>query len=308
MKASFKNWWQRVKSTLKTQRPSASAAQETSIVPKPIAHRKSKKKSAVSPVATLTSGDVSHRLSTVSNSTSHEQLTRAQSANPTATAEAPVQPRGNTEIINRDDADGHDADADAAPEPHPVGSTTVPTPHLNSGAAESSGSSNGLFAGSEQIATNHVTTPGNGAPVIAPAVAPVAGPVTASNAPPSKLAAPAKSPLVKPRLLRQSSHAAIWHEALNTMQENDPKRYEVFDEVLGNLSTPENDKVRRLFELIESKPESKALLLRAKKALPSLGTFRAVGMTIATADVHGIAPSIVAGSFFILDVSGLSPA
>ena len=157
-----------------------------------------------------------------------------------------------------------------------------------------------------------MTTLVNGAPVnapaIAPAIAPVAGPVTASNAPPSKLAAPAKSPLVKPRLLRQSSGAARWHKALETLQGADPEKYEVLNKVLGNVSTPENDKVRKLFELSESKPESKALLLRAKKALPSLGTFRAVGMTIATADVHGIAPSVVAGSFFIIDVSGLPPA
>ena len=235
-RASFKNRWQRVKSTLKTQRPSASAAQETSIVANPIAHRKSKKKSAVSPVGTLTSGDVSHRLSTVSNSTSHEQLTRTQSANLAATAEAPVQPRRNIEIINRK------VDADAAPEQLPVGF------NLNSGAAKLSGSSNGLLAASEQTATNHMTTQVNGAPVIVPALAPVAGPVTASNAPPSELVAPAKSPPVKPGLVRQSSRAVIWQRALKTLQENDPKKYKVLDKVLENLSIPENDKVRELSE------------------------------------------------------------
>ncbi len=282
----------KLKSAFKTKRGSASAAQKTSRTATPIADRKSKKRSAVSLVGTSTAGDTSHGLSTVSNSTSHEQGTHAQSANPAATAEAPVQPRTDTEIINGDNADGH-----AAPERLPVGSNIVRTHPPDSKAAEPNGSSNKLTADSGQTATNHMTAPVNGAPVASPA--------TASNAPPPELAKPGKSPLV------QSSGAAIWHKALERLEENDPKKYKVLNEVLEKVSTSKDDKddkVSKFFKLGESKPESKALLLRAKTILPSLGTTRAVAMTIANVDPHKIVPCVVAGTFFIIDVSDFPPA
>ena len=288
-RAFVKKCVQKVKSAFNTRKPSASAAQETT--------------RAVSSVGNSTAGDTSHRSSTVLHSPSHEQRTHAQSANPAATAEAPVQPRINTRIINSDNAVGQYADADAAPERLPVDSTIVRTHHLDSEAAKSGGSSNGLTAASGQTTTTHMTAPVNGAPVIAQAVAPAASPVTAPNAPPSDLAAPAKTPLVQ-----QSSAAAIWHEALKTFEELDPKKYKILDEVLKNVSTPKNDKISRLLEPSESKPESKALLLRAKAILPSLGATRAVAMTIANVDPHKIVPYVIAGAFFIIDVSGLPPA
>ena len=302
-RAFIKNHWQRAKSVFQTKKPLASATHETSIAADLIADRNSRKEPAVPSVGTSTAGDISHHPSTVSSSTSQEQRTRVESANPAATTPKPVQSRTNTKTISSNNADGHDTDADAASERLPVGFTTVRTHHLDSGAAESSNSSNGLTTASGQTATSRMILPIDGAPVIAQAVAPVAGPVTASNAPLSALSVPAEPPHVKPRLVQQSSGAVIWHEALKTLQKQDQKRYEILDKVFENVSTPKNDKLRRLLELSESKPESKFLLERAKAILPSLGTTRAVAMTITNIDPHKVAPYIVAGAFFIIDVS-----
>ncbi len=279
-RASVKKYVQRVKSASKTQETSASAAQETSIAANLIAEREFISRSALSSVGTSTAGDIAHGSSIVSKSTSHEQPTRAQSANPAATAEGTVRARIDRKIIESDNTDG---------------------------PAEPSDFSNGLTADSGQTAKNHVTAPVNGAPVIAQAVAPVASPVTASNAPPFELAAPAEPSLLRHLLVQQSSGALIWHGVLRTFEKNDPRTYKILDKVFENVSTPKNDKVSSLFELSESKPESKALLLRAKAILPSLGTTRAVAMTIANVDPHKIAPFMVAGTFFIVDVSGLLP-
>ena len=306
--ASVKKKWQRAKSAFKTKQPSASAAQEPSVAVNLITDREPKKEPAVSSIGTSPTGNISHRSSTVCDTTSHKQRTRVQSANSAATARTPIQARMNTNIIHSDEADGHDADVDAASERLPVAFTTVGTHHLDSGAAESSGSFNDLTAALGQTTTDHTAASVNETPVIAQAVAPVAGPVTASNATLPESAAPVQSRHLQPRLVQQSPGAMIWYEALKTLQRNDPEKYKVLDKVLENVSTPKNDEVSELYELGESKPESKALLLRAKAILPSLGTTRAVAMTIANVDPHKIAPYVVAGAFFIIDVSGLTPA
>ena len=308
VRAFIKKHRQKAKSVSKAENPWASAAHDTSIAADLIADRKSRQELAIPSVGTSTAGDVSHRSSTESRSTSHKQRTLIESANPAATAQKPVQSRINTKIVSSNNADGHDTDGDAAEARLHVGSTTIRTYHLDSGAAESSKSSNGLTVASGQTAPTHMTASVEGAPVMAQAVAPVAGSVTTSKAPLAELSVPAESPHVKPRLVQQSSGAVIWLKALETLQENDPERYDILDKVLENVSTPKNDEFRRLFELSESKPESKALLLRAKAVLPSVGTTRAVAMTVANVDPHKIAPYMVAGIFFIIDVSGLLPA
>ena len=296
-RAFVKKHVQRAKSIFKTEQPLASAAHGTSIAANLITDRRSRNESAVSSVGTSTAGNISH-----------QQRTRVQSADSTATAKAPVQPRMNTKTINSDTANGHGANAGGTSERLPVNFSTVGTHNLDGRAAESSGSSSDLTAALGQSTTDHTEASVNGTPVIAQAVAPVAGPVTASNAPLSDLAAPVQSPHVQPRLVQQSSSAMIWHEALRTLQKNDPEKYKVLDKVLENVSTPKSDEVSKLYELSESKPESKALLLRAKAILPSLSTTRVVAMTIANVDPHKIAPYVVAGTFFIIDVSGPPPA
>ena len=296
-RAFVKKHVQRVKSIFKSEQPLASAAHGTSIAANLITDRRSRNEPAVSSVGTSTAGNISH-----------QQRTRVQSADSTATAKAPVQPRMNTKTINSDTANGHGANAGDTSERLPVNFSTVGTHNLDGRAAELSGSSSDPTAALGQSTTGHTAASVNGTPVIAQAVAPVAGPVTASNAPLSGLAGPVKSPHVQPRFVQQSSSAMIWHEALKTLQKNDPEKYKVLDKVLENVSTPKNDEVSKLYELSESKPESKALLLRAKAILPSLSTTRVVAMTIANMDPHKIAPYVVAGTFFIIDVSGLPPA
>lgn len=268
---------------------SAPATEDASITASYISDSESGKEPAASSAGTATAGDNSHDLSTavtVFNSASHEQPTPIQSANPTATAEASVQSRIDTEIIDSDNVNDRNADADTAAERLPVGHTTQ---YLDSGAALSSSSSEGPNIISRQAALNYVT-------------APVADQAIASNAPPSDYAAPAKLPYRPPL-----SHAPIWHKALKTLQISDLKRYNVLGKVDESASILNNEKDRILSELSEKedKPESKALLLRVKEILPSISTIRAAMMSIANLNSHHVAPSVVAVTLFIIEVSYL---
>jgi len=90
---------------------------------------------------------------------------------------------------------------------------------------------------------------------------------------------------------------------LNTLQQDEPQNYQTLERILNKASSPTNDRVERFFHLDEHNQETNVLLLRAKAVLPSVATVRAVAMTIANVDPHKVAPYVVAGSFFVLDVS-----
>lgn len=157
----------------------------------------------------------------------------------------------------------------------------------------------------QNLATNEqsVTPTQNATVTSSTATAPVTHSVVAPSPPSHR--APAHSTIGDgPQLVQQSSHAPKWLEALNTMQNNDPTRYSTLNKILNIDSPSPDDKIRKILSLSEDKPESKALLQRMKAITPSLATTRAVSMTVAASvDPHHIAPLVVAGTFFILDVS-----
>ena len=243
------------------------------------------------------------RISASSSNSFYQQLTSGSNATPTAPTDDPGPPQQTPEIINNDQVNVHDGNADTARDQLLAGSATVRTDRLVSQVAESSNPPNNHAAVLGQNATNYLETP-----VVTQAVAPGAVLITASNASPAESAVPGQPSSIRPQLIQQSSCAPMWHKALNSLQEEYPDKYEALDTIFKNGGTTENNRMSGLFELSESKPESKALLLRAKAVLPSLGTTRAVAMTIANVDHHKIAPYVVAGTFFIIDVSGVPPA
>lgn len=108
---------------------------------------------------------------------------------------------------------------------------------------------------------------------------------------------------VSPRLLNHSSSAAIWHEALKKLRENEPRKYGALKHVVDNVSTSEDVNLSKWLDMCEDKPESRALLQRLKAIFPSPGTIRALVMPFAGMDPHGIAPFVVTGSLFVIDVS-----
>ena len=303
IRTSAKKGVQKIKDAFKTERTSASSIQQISSATNPNTENKTRKKSAVTSTANVIADEFFHRSSAVLSNTFHEQLTGGSNATPTAPTDDPGPPQQDTEIINNDQVNAHDGNADTAHDQLPAGSATVRTDRLDSQVAESSNPPNNHAAVLGQNATNYLETP-----VVTQAVAPGAVLVTASNTSPTDSAVPGQPPPIRPQLVQQSSCAAMWHKALNSLQEKYPDKYEALDKIIKNVGTPENNKVSGLFELSESKPESKALLLRAKAILPSLGTTRAVAMTIANVDPHKIAPYVVAGTFFIIDVSVVPPA
>lgn len=131
-------------------------------------------------------------------------------------------------------------------------------------------------------------------------------PITANPAATAEAPVP---PRIDTKIINSdNAHAAIWQEALETLQKDDPEKYQVLDKVYKNAYISKNDKASRLLELSESKPEYRSLWLRAKAAGPSVSTVRQVAMTIAGVDHHQTAPIVVAATFFVIDVSGLPPA
>ena len=158
------------------------------------------------------------------------------------------------------------------------------------------------------MTTRHATNPLDGAPVVPQAEAQAARSVTAPNVPPSEAAAEVESPGVRCTPVQQPSRAPLWHGALTTLEKQDAKKFAVLNKILSNTSSLKANQVSSLFEPSESKPESNALLLRAKAILPSPGTARVIAMSIASTEIHGVAPMVVACTFSIIEVSALPPA
>ena len=207
-------------------------------------------------------------------------------------------------------ASGHDISNTASPVADEGGessrrSTTVSdSPPVEQGAGTQS--ANPIT--SEQMTTSHATNPLDGAPVVPQADAQVALSVTAPIMPPSEAAAEPEFPSVRRTSVQQPSRAPLWHEVLIELEKQDADKFDVLNKIVGNTSSLKANQVSNLFEPSESKPESNALLLRAKAILPSLGTPRVVAMSIASIDPHHLAPMVVAGAFFIIEVSALPPA
>lgn len=158
----------------------------------------------------------------------------------------------------------------------------------------------------QNLATNEqaVTPTQNATITSSTGTAPVTHSVAASSPPSHKVPAHSTTGDV-PQLVQQSSHAPKWFEALKTMQKDDPTRYSTLNKIINIDSPSPDDKIRKILSLSEDKhkPKRKALLQRVQAILPSLATTRTAAMTVASADPHHIAPLVVAGTFFILDVS-----
>ena len=79
-----------------------------------------------------------------------------------------------------------------------------------------------------------------------------------------------------------------------------PNRYDGFVKLVLEQSLPDTLQVAE-------KKVNNVYVRRLKEWLPALGTVKTLSMTLATLDPHKLAPYIVAGSFFLVEVSIDSP-
>jgi hypothetical protein len=104
------------------------------------------------------------------------------------------------------------------------------------------------------------------------------------------------------QLWLRSAHAPIWNVALETLKTKNPTMYEELDMMQNTVISSRSSKSVKLFELNEEIPESKAIVQRMKRYLPSLASVKAFTMAGANLDPHKLAPIICASIFFTIEV------
>jgi hypothetical protein len=104
-----------------------------------------------------------------------------------------------------------------------------------------------------------------------------------------------------------SNKAPLWSEALSRFMKDHNDEYQILKTILNG------DALQRFNSLVDTptpkelqKDQSKVpheFILRMKRYLPSLNAVKLVLTTFARLDPHQVAPYIVAGSFFVIEVS-----
>lgn len=199
--------------------------------------------------------------------------------------------------------DGDTANSEGATTDNPIAVLTPVHPSSPPTTAVVEDDTNNQLAGQKPTTNGEAVTNAQSATVALSTATATATRSVAAPSPPAPSAPATSKSGGMPQLVQRSSRAPIWLGVLETMEDRDSARYSTLDKILNSASASSDAKTHKMLTLREDKPESKALLQRAKAILPSLGSTRALSMAAAKGDPHGIAPYVVAGTFFVIDVS-----
>jgi hypothetical protein len=136
-------------------------------------------------------------------------------------------------------------------------------------------------------------------------------PQSAENTAPSTPTVPANqvSTMMTANIAMPLSKAPIWTKTLSTFEAENKDDYDVLVAIHQEIANSVADASQPINFVTPNtliKPENKvqhALITRLKGYLPSLAASKAILTTFARLDPHQIAPYLVAGLFFVIEVS-----
>ena len=125
------------------------------------------------------------------------------------------------------------------------------------------------------------------------------------------------SELPAPETKSVASKTPLWDQAVSAFRENCPDEYSKLKFPVKKLEYDQlglsvefensilNKKLPEAFQ-DDTSHVNHAIIRRLKNWLPALGSAKSLAMTVAKLDPHQLAPYIVAGSFFAVEVSSIT--